>query len=229
MSLLRSLALPVAVLSLSVVPVRADEPPPAPPAPSGAGPHVRLVTRVIDVAPDVAARWRDATHPAWRALTEAEAARLLARQSANVVTSAYAEAAPGQRSTLKVLSKTSYIADFDVEVGGMGSCVANPIVKEVVAGTVLDVVPRASEVLEVVVKHTWVPPIRAERTSLASNAFTEVTIQHPEIAGRTWQGEVSVPRGGHLLLQGAEGFPGANGTARLLLVTPTFVPAAAGR
>jgi hypothetical protein len=226
MRLVRSLALPFAVVALAVVPVRADEPPREVPAPPAAGPRVRLVTRVIDVVPDVAARWRDAAHPSWRALTEAEAARLLERQSENVVTSADVEAAFGQRSTLEVLNKTSYIADFDVEAS-MGDYIADPIVKQVVAGTVLDVeTTRGWDerlLLAIEVRHTWIPPIRMECVRLAGSP-QEVAIQFPELAGRTWQGEVSVPRGGHLLLQGAEGFPGANGTARLLLVTPTVLP-----
>jgi hypothetical protein len=234
---LRTLALPLAVLSLSVVPVRADEPAPdqaptprrvAPdlPPPSGGGPAVRLVTRVIDVAPDVAARWRDPAHPAWRALTDAEATRLLARQKENVVSTSSSAVLPEQRATLEVLTNTSYISDYDVEISGMASNIANPIVKQVAAGTVLELTPigsGSSLLLAVELQHTWIPPIRTERVGMASPALPEVTIQYPEIAGRTWQGDVSVPRGGHLLLLGAEGLPGANGTARLLLVTPTVV------
>jgi hypothetical protein len=238
MNLLRTLALPLAVLSLAVVPVRADEPSPAERAPvprpvapdvpplAGEGPRVRLVTRVIDVVAGVAARWRSPTTPAWRVLTGAEVARLLERQNENVITSADTQVLIDQRSTLEVLHKTAYVADYDVEVS-MGDYIADPIVKTVVAGTVLDTVPSGSAdriVLRLKLQHTWLLPMRTECVSAHGS---EVKIQFPEVAGRTWQGEVSVPRGGHLLLLGAEGLPSENAKARLLLVTPTLVPEAA--
>jgi hypothetical protein len=221
---LRSLAFPLAILTLSVVPVRADEPAPALPPPPGAGPRVRLVTRVIDVLPAVAARWRDEATPAWRALDGAEVARLLERQAENVITSADTDVALEQRSTLEVLHRSSYVADYDVETS-MGTTVANPIVQTVVAGTVLDVVPTESGdrlLLALEIRHTWVPPIRTERVEVAG-AGREVTVQHPEVVGRTWQGTLRVPRGGHLLLLGAEGLPSQGGRSRLLLVTATRV------
>jgi type II secretory pathway component GspD/PulD (secretin) len=113
-----------------------------------------------------------------------------------------------QRATVEVLNKVAYVADYDVEIAQAAN-IANPVIRNVVDGVVLDVKPVVSANRRFITLElrptvaTLVRPIPTFSTSLASNiAAAPVVIQIPRLQKSQVRTTVTMPDGGTLLLGG---------------------------
>jgi type II secretory pathway component GspD/PulD (secretin)/tetratricopeptide (TPR) repeat protein len=109
------------------------------------------------------------------------------------------------RATLTVANQVSYVSDFDVEIAQAAS-IAAPIVRVVMDGVFLDVLPVVSSDRRSVsidlrpTVATLRRPIRTFQTSLGSGS--PVTIMLPEIELQKIRTRATVPDGGTLLVGG---------------------------
>jgi hypothetical protein len=137
-----------------------------------------------------------------------------------------------QKANINVLSQTSYVKDFDLQVQGQAT-IADPVVGTVATGATLEVTPQVSpdgrEVLvdlELALSDLTRP---IEEHALAVGGAT-VRVQLPEV--RTWKLErrVAVPSGRTMLLDGPaalaplEGSLGPRHERFLILLTAEVIP-----
>jgi len=114
-----------------------------------------------------------------------------------------------QRANVSVLTQSSYVQDFDVEIA-QAAAIGDPIVRTIRDGIILDVRPIVSadrRFITMELRPTvadLVRPIPTFQTSLATGP--PVTIQVPEIAISRVRTTVTMPDGGTLMLGGIKFF-----------------------
>jgi type II secretory pathway component GspD/PulD (secretin)/tetratricopeptide (TPR) repeat protein len=127
------------------------------------------------------------------------------QRKARVLTAPRLTAFNTQRANITVVNQIPYIADFDVNVAATAA-IANPIVRTILDGMVLDVMPTISNdrrFITIEVQPTvaeLVLPMPTFTTTLGPTAT--VTLQIPEIRLQTAQTTVRVPDGGAVVIAG---------------------------
>ncbi len=211
---------------------------PAPPA-AASDRFSQLEVSLLDVEPELAARWRDAGAPraGWRTLDAEQARRLLAeaRTSGVVASQPAMRLLEGQDATMNLQKETNYVADCDVEIGMGGPRCAAPILRSVRTGTRIGVrayspAPRRSVRLELDVAVTGlVDPIRVEEVVIDGQypvAERTARIEFPELFGASLRVSLpALPAGTPVLVYGARGFAVEGGKVRMFLLTATPIPA----
>ena len=126
-----------------------------------------------------------------------------------VVTAPRLTAYNGQRANVTVLTQTSYISDFDVEIA-QASQIGDPIVQTLRDGVILDLRPVVSADRRFITMElrptiaVLTRPIATFATTLANGP--PVTIQLPELSVSRVRTTVTVPDNGTLLLGGLKYF-----------------------
>jgi hypothetical protein len=133
----------------------------------------------------------------------------------------------GQRGTLQVLNRLSYIQDYAVEVA-QDAFIADPIVGVAVEGTLLDLRPTIDAsgtkvVLDVDVSSCAVPqPIKIDDVAIVGGKQT-VQIQRPEAHTARVTHTVTVPAGGAILFAPPRPVSANERLPNLLLIEATVV------
>jgi len=121
------------------------------------------------------------------------------------VTAPHVLVANTARSNLTVTNQLAYVQDFDIEIA-QGASIADPIVKTIQDGVVLDVRPVVSADRRFITLEmrptvaTLKRPMREITTGLAS--ASSVTVQLPELEIARLRTTVPIPDGGTILLGG---------------------------
>lgn len=146
----------------------------------------------------------------WTILGDADVAMIVRAvektNKANLLTAPILTASNTQRATVTMVSQTSYIKDFDVEVA-QTAFIADPVIGTIQDGFALDVRPTISNDRKYVTLEvqptvaTILKPIPTFSTSL-SGTSTPVTIQMPELRISRAQTTIKVPDGGSVMIGG---------------------------
>lgn len=121
------------------------------------------------------------------------------------VTAPHVLVANTARSNLTVTNQLAYIQDFDIEIA-QGASIADPVIKTIQDGVVLDVRPVVSADRRFITLEmrpsvaTLKRPIKEITTGLAS--ASSVTVQLPELEIQRLRTTVPIPDGGTILLGG---------------------------
>ncbi|QDV08235.1 Type II secretion system protein D precursor [Planctomycetes bacterium Poly30] len=111
----------------------------------------------------------------------------------------------GARANVSVLNQVAYVQDFDVQIAQAAS-IADPIIKVIQDGVILDVRPVVSADLQYItleLRPTIAQlqrPIREQPTTLGTQ--NSVTIQLPEVEIQRVRTSIPIPDGGTVLLGG---------------------------
>ena len=111
----------------------------------------------------------------------------------------------GARANVSVLNQVAYVQDFDVQIAQAAS-IADPIIKVIQDGVILDVRPVVSADLQYItleLRPTIAElqrPIREQPTTLGTQ--NSVTIQLPEVEIQRVRTSIPIPDGGTVLLGG---------------------------
>jgi hypothetical protein len=138
----------------------------------------------------------------------------------------------GQRATVEVLDKKSYVADLRVQVQG-NAFVADPVIDTYVTGLHLETRARVLDDASTVAAHLdldlrrRVEPL-AEETLPQVGDLPPLRVQRPEIVGSRWTRTVPVPADHALLVAFPAGFGARPGRRLAMLYTPTIVEIDAG-